>query len=410
MTLNRYIYPYQSNEPFVYHIDKNIQIIDFAGKINIWMLLYLTIINKMKITYVTSTLTSGGAERVISLLANNFAERGYEVEMIALTSISPDYYTLNPKVKFIHADKVSKWGLLGELWWFRRHIKKEQPDVVIAFMEAVYEFVLLALLGTKTPVISSERLDPALISWPRKVLRWLLLPTATAHVVQTQQIKQYYNQRIQKKTHIIYNPVNERVFETSYDNDDDNENTKSKIKEERVNRIISVGRLYPQKNQKMMIEAFAKIAKKYSKWSLVIYGEGYLREDLDILVEKLKVKDKVLLPGRCETVIEEVAKSKVFCLSSDYEGMSNAMIEALCVGTPVISTKVSGTDELIRDGENGLLVDIGDTDGLAQAFEKLLSNQELREKIGKEGQKLAAKFKMDTIVDQWEKLIKSVSN
>lgn len=368
----------------------------------------------MKITFVTSTLTSGGAERVISLLANNFAERGYEVEMIALTSISPDYYKLNPKVRFIHADKVSKGGLPGELWWFRRHIKKEQPEVVIAFMEAVYEFVLLALLGTKIPVISSERLDPALISWPRKVLRWLLLPTTTAHVVQTQQIKQYYNQRIQKKTHIIYNPVNERVFEVKVDGlkGKDREEVKGdrlKVKgEERLNRIISVGRLYPQKNQKMMIEAFAKIAPKFPEWSLVIYGEGHQRKALELLVERLKVKDKVLLPGRCETVIEEVAKSKVFCLSSDYEGMSNAMIEALCVGTPVISTRVSGTDELIRDGENGLLVDIGDTEGLAQAFEKLLSNQELRTQLGKEGQKLATKFKTDTIVDQWEELVHSL--
>jgi len=361
----------------------------------------------MKISFVTSTLTSGGAERVISLLANNFAERGDEVEMIALTSISPDYYTLDPKVKFIHADKVSKGGLFGELWWFRRHIKKEQPDVVIAFMEAVYEFVLLALLGTKTPVISSERLDPALISWPRKVLRWLLLPTATAHVVQTQQIKQYYNQRIQKKTHIIYNPVNERVFETLYDNDDYNENNKLRVKKERLNRIISVGRLYPQKNQKMMIEAFAQISERYPDWKLIIYGEGPERDSLESLVSNLKsqVSSRISLPGRCETVIEEVAKSKVFCLSSDYEGMSNAMIEALCVGTPVISTKVSGTDELIRDGENGLLVDIGDTEGLAKALEKLLSNRELREKIGKEGQKLATQFKTETIVDQWEELV-----
>lgn len=364
----------------------------------------------IKISFVTSTLTSGGAERVISLLANNFAERGYEVEMIALTSISPDYYSLNPKVNFIHADKVSKGGLLGELWWFRRHIKKEQPDVVIAFMEAVYEFVLLALLGTKVPVISSERKDPATLGPLRKFLRWILLPTATAHVVQTQHIKQYYNQRIQKKTHIIYNPVNERVFETLYDNDDDN--PEFKIKDERLNRIISVGRLYPQKNQKMMIEAFAQISERYPDWKLVIYGEGPERDSLESLVSNLKsqVSSRISLPGRCETVIEEVAKSKVFCLSSDYEGMSNAMIEALCVGTPVISTRVSGTDELIRDKENGLLVDIGDTEGLAQALEKLLSNQELREKIGKEGQKLATLFKTDTIVDQWEKLIKSVPN
>ena len=359
----------------------------------------------MKITFVTSTLTSGGAERVISLLANNFAERGYEVEMIALTSISPDYYSLNPKVKFIHADKVSKGGLLGELWWFRQHIKKEQPDVVIAFMEAVYEFVLLALLGTKVPVISSERKDPATLGPLRKILRRILLPTAKAHVVQTQHIKNYYSKRIQKKTHIIYNPVNERVFETSHDNDDDN--PELKIKDERLNRIISVGRLYPQKNQKMMIEAFAQISERYSDWKLVIYGEGPERDSLESLVSNLKsqVSSRISLPGRCETVIEEVAKSKVFCLSSDYEGMSNAMIEALCVGTPVISTRVSGTDELIRDGENGLLVDIGDTEGLAKAFEILLSNQELREQIGKEGQKSATKFKTDTIVDQWEKLI-----
>ncbi len=366
----------------------------------------------MKISFVTSTLTSGGAERVISLLANSFAERGYEVEMIALTSISPDYYSLNPKVKFIHADKVSKGGLLGELWWFRKHIKKEQPDVVIAFMEAVYEFVLLALLGTKVPVISSERKDPATLGPLRKILRWILLPTATAHVVQTQHIKNYYSKQIQKKTHIIYNPVNERVFETSYDNDDENDNLGLKIKDERLNRIISVGRLYPQKNQKMMIEAFAQISERYPDWKLVIYGEGPERDSLESLVSNLRsqVSSRISLPGRCETVIEEVAKSKVFCLSSDYEGMSNAMIEALCVGTPVISTRVSGTDELIRNGENGLLVDIGDTDGLAQAFEKLLSNQELRTQLGKEGQRLATKFKTDTIVDQWEGLIKKVKS
>lgn len=364
----------------------------------------------MKISFVTSTLTSGGAERVISLLANNFADRGYEVEMIALTSISPDYYSLNPKVKFIHADKVSKGGLLGELWWFRQHIKKEQPDVVIAFMEAVYEFVLLALLGTKVPVISSERKDPATLGPLRKILRWILLPTATAHVVQTQHIKNYYSKRIQKKTHIIYNPVNERVFETSHDNDDDN--PELKIKDERLNRIISVGRLYSQKNQKMMIEAFAQISERYPDWKLVIYGEGPERDSLESLVSNLKsqVSSHISLPGRCETVIEEVAKSKVFCLSSDYEGMSNAMIEALCVGTPVISTKVSGTDELIRDEENGLLVDIGDKEGLAKALEKLLSNQELRTQLGKEGQKLATLFKTDTIVDQWEELVKKVKN
>ena len=162
--------------------------------------------DKMKLLFVTSTLTSGGAERVISILANEFSRRGHDVEMIALTSISPDFYKLDEHVRFIHADKACGGGLLKELWWFRKHVKQEKPDVVIAFMEAVYEFVLMALLGCNVPVISSERKDPATLGTLRKLMRWFLLPTATAHVVQTQKIKFYYNKHIQKKTHVIYNP------------------------------------------------------------------------------------------------------------------------------------------------------------------------------------------------------------
>lgn len=187
----------------------------------------------MKITFVTSTLTSGGAERVISILANEFSKRGYDVEMIALTSISPDFYTLDENVKFIHADKECGGGLLKEILWFRKHVKKEHPEVVIAFMEAVYEFVLMALLGTGIPVISSERKSPdAAFNYSRRFLRWMLLPTATAHVVQTQKIKSFYSKRIQDKTTIIYNPVNEIVF-----------SEKMQSVEKVENRIVSVGRL-----------------------------------------------------------------------------------------------------------------------------------------------------------------------
>lgn len=314
--------------------------------------------------------------------------------MIALTSISPDYYTLDPKVAFIHADKKSKGGLIGELWWFRKHIQQEKPDVVIAFMEAVYEFVLIALLGSKIPVISSERLDPATIKPIRKVLRWFLLPFAKAHVVQTKEIKEYYNKRIQKKTHIIYNPVNEQVFKTL-------ETVKKK-------RIISVGRLYPQKNQKMMIDAFSRVWKNFPDWQLVIFGEGFLRENLELKIKNLDLEKQILLPGLNKNVISEVAHSEIFCLSSDYEGMSNAMIEAMCVGTPIITTKVSGTGELIRDGENGLLVDIGDTEGLARAFEKLLADEQLRHRLAAEAKKSTPKFKTETVIKKWEELILSI--
>lgn len=346
----------------------------------------------MKLTFVTSTLTSGGAERVISLLANEFHRKGHEVEMICLTNLKEDYYKVDEGVTLLHAEDIAGHSLLKRLVWFRKHIKQQKPDCVIAFMEAVYEFVLMALLGMNVPVISSERKDPKTLGPLRKFLRWILLPTATAHVVQTQKIKDFYNSIVQKKTHIIYNPVNEKVYDMP--------------EVRRVDRIVSVGRLYPQKNQQMLIRAFAKVKDKYPSYQLVIYGEGYLRPDLEKLVADLGLVERVFLPGTTTQILDEVKRSKVFCLSSDYEGMSNAMIEAMCLGTPVISTKVSGTDELIQDGENGLLVELGNVDGLAQAFDKLLGDEALQQQFAQKYIEMASLFKIDSIVGKWERLIR----
>ena len=169
-----------------------------------------------------------------------------------------------------------------------------------------------------------------------------------------------------------------------------------------------MARLYPQKNQKMMIRAFAKIADKYPDWKLVIYGEGPLRVELEALVSSFKLQERVLLPGRTEHVIDELRKSKIFCLSSEYEGMSNSMIEAICVGLPIISTKVSGTDELIEDSVNGYLVEIGDEKGMTDALEKLIQNEVLMKQMGEANLKKASLFQIDTIVDEWMKLINQI--
>jgi len=348
----------------------------------------------MMITFITSTLTSGGAERVISLLANEFARKGHAVQMICLTNLKSDYYKLDERVSLIHAEDIAGHNLLKRLLWLRKYIVESRTDCVVAFMEAVYEFVLMALLGTKVPVISSERKDPSTLGPSRKFLRWILLPTAAAHVVQTKKIKDYYNSYVKKKTYVIYNPVNEKVF--------------SLPEMEKKDRIISVGRLYEQKNQMMMIDAFNLIKDKYPSFQLVIFGEGHLRSQLEEHIQKLGLENRVLLPGRSDKVLEEIKSSKVFCLSSNYEGMSNAMIEAMCVGTPVISTKVSGTDELIDNGRNGLLVELRDADGLARAFDQLLSDNDLQSVFARRSLSMSSKFKMDTIVGEWEKLIDSV--
>ena len=349
----------------------------------------------MKITFLLASLGSGGAERVVSLLANKMVERGHQVEIICL-KFNDVYYQTDSRVKVTLAMEQTN-NRLTEIFWLRKYLKQQKPDVVIPFTEGVYCFTILSLLGTGIPIIASERLDPAAMSKIRKMLKRLLLPYADWLVVQTQSIKDYFPESIQKKTSIIYNPVNEESLSPALPS-----------REGRLNRIISVGRLYPQKNQAMMIRAFAKLAAEFPDWQLVIYGEGPLRESLELIVESLELKDRVLLPGRTEHVVEELRKSKIFCMSSNYEGMSNAMIEAICVGLPIISTNVSGTEELIRDGENGFIVEIGGEEEITNRITQLISSPSLQDNMSVKNIQLAKIFNIDHIVDEWISLINTV--
>jgi glycosyltransferase involved in cell wall biosynthesis len=361
----------------------------------------------MRIVFLLASLGSGGAERVVSLLANRMCEDGHDIQIVCL-KYNDVYYTLHDKIKVVAASEHASNRIM-ELFWLRKYIQKEKPDVVIPFTEGVYCFTILALLGTGIPIIASERLDPAAMSLPRKILKRLLLPYADWLVVQTESIKAYFPKRIQKKTSVIYNPVNDEVFSlprTSSLTPTPSPKGEGSIKcEEKLNRIISVARLYPQKNQKMMIEAFAKIADEFPDWQLVIFGEGPLRSSLELLVKSLKLDGRVLLPGRTEHVIEELRKSKIFCLSSDYEGMSNSMIEAICVGLPIITTKVSGTEELIANGENGFVVEVGDLEGLTVSIHSLIKNEALRISMGYVSLNESYMFSLNEIKELWYRLI-----
>lgn len=363
----------------------------------------------MKIIYLLASLGSGGAERVVSLLANRMCEDGHDIQIVCL-KYNDVYYTLHDKIKVVAATEHASNRIM-ELFWLRKYIQKEKPDVVIPFTEGVYCFTILALLGTRIPIIASERLDPAAMSLPRKFLKRLLLPYADWLVVQTESIKAYFPKRIQKKTSVIYNPVNEEAIENHrMDSRVQSLNAASSVQSSKQNRIISVARLYPQKNQKMMIEAFARIADEFPDWQLVIFGEGPLRSSLELLVKSLQLEGRVLLPGRTEHVIEELRKSKIFCLSSDYEGMSNSMIEAICVGLPIVSTKVSGTKELVEEKGTGLLVELNDVDSMAIALKKLIGDDSLRKEMCVNGKNAAKLFKLETIIANWYQLIGQLNN
>ena len=346
----------------------------------------------MKICFITATLTSGGSERVMSLVANQLAKRGHDVEIVNLNKHIV-FYPIHEDVHLSFAEDEVGSSIISKIIWLRKHVKTEKSDVVIPFMEAVYCVTLLALIGVEVPVISSERIDPRKSPFVRNILRRIFLPLTTHLVVQTKDIKAFYPEFIQKKTSIIYNPVSETVFHLQ--------------DEPKENVIISVGKLDGQKNQKLLINAFARIADKFPEWKLVIYGEGRERDSLESLVSSFKsqVSSRIQLPGRCETVIEKMNRAKVFAFSSDFEGMSNAILEAVCVGLPVVTTNVSGAAELVKDGEGGFVVPIRNGKALADSLRILLKDESLMHKMAQHNKATAKNFKLDMIVDQWESLI-----
>ena len=348
----------------------------------------------MKLTFVTSTLHAGGSERVMSLLANTFAQKGYEVEIVCINKHLV-FYPIDEKVKVWFAeDEVKSPSILKKVFWLRNHIKNDRPDVVIAFMLEVYCVTLASLIGVSVPVISSERIDPHFFGRAKGLLRWLLLRRTTHLVVQTVRIKDFYSAKLQSRTTIIPNPVTDKVFSLT-----------PTLKQK---RIIAVGRLAYQKNYPMMFRAFAKVHHDFPDWQLVVYGNGPQKEEIRGMIERLGMEGHIILAGKSDHVVEEMNKSSLFVMSSDYEGMSNALLEAVCVGLPVISTDVSGARDLITEGVNGYIVPVGNERALTLALSSMLSSPEKMDEMGRQSKALAPRFREEQIVGQWEELIKKV--
>lgn len=347
----------------------------------------------MKISFVTSTLHSGGSERVMALLANSLSERGYDVEIICINKHIV-FYPIQENVRISFAEDEVGTSYLKKTRWLRKHIKTEKPDVVIAFMLEVYCMTLFALIGVDIPVISSERIDPHFFGKAKGFMRWVLLRRTAHLVVQTQQIKSFYSKALQKRTTIIPNPVTDKVFDIQ--------------PVEKQDRLIAVGRLAYQKNYPMMFEAFKRLMDEFPSYQLVIYGDGPQREELEFQVSSGKIQDRVVLAGRTEKVIEEMNSSRVFLMTSDYEGMSNAMLEALCVGLPIITTEVSGARDLVENGVNGFVTKPRDVEEFTKAIRKVLSDKELMERMEVNNKNKAKAYQKDHIVDQWESLIQQI--
>lgn len=346
--------------------------------------------------FFVGTLGNGGAERVISILSNLMAQKGMNVEVLTYYD-RPVFYDMNPNVKVtaVETNSGSK-NKIENLFWIRNYFMK-YAKIVISFLAPFNIMAIAANMGTGIPIIVADRNDPTRV--PTNVLvrkiRNLMYMFSDAVVVQTEKNKAYFNSHIRKKTTVIYNPV------------DMKEESESAIYNKKEKNIVSAGRLMEQKNQKMMICAFAEIAKKHPEYKLILYGEGPCRDKLQDYIQQLGLCEKVLLPGSTTELHEKIKSAEIFVLSSDYEGMPNALIEAMCLGMPVISTKVSGATDLIEDKKNGLLVEVGAVKELVLAIEMLISDEKARHQMACKAAELKEKLLPEQILEQWLKLIRS---
>ncbi len=340
------------------------------------------------ILFVLNLMGRGGASRVISILANHYAKRGWNVSIL-LRRIDVAY-PLDESIKIIEIGMRRK----NHLQWIssiRKYIKEHPNSIIVSFQSMMNIYSVIATRGKKVKLIISERNDIKLSS-KRHIfsIAKKLYPKADAIVFQSNKVMNYFNDDAKAKGHIILNPVSVTV---------------SAKPDNKEKKIVNCGRLAPQKNQLLLIHTFSEVVKKYPDYNLYIYGEGKLRSTLISEIEKLGLRDKVFLPGNVADIHERISDAEVFVLSSDFEGLSNALLESMMMGLPCISTNCAGSDEIIVDGENGLLVPVNDMNSLYEAIIKLIENRELREKISRGAVLSSEQFKYENVISHWETVI-----
>lgn len=352
-----------------------------------------------KIIVSIAALSSGGAERVLSVLSTPLADNFAEVQYV-LWEGGESFYPIDSRVKMVSMPELSGCkGRNRQITTFRRYIRQEKPDLVLSFLTPYNMLVLLSTLGMRLNIVVAERTDPKRLLAGGIIGLWLrdrLYHRANGILTQTEYAKSCYDVKFRGKTAVIYNPV------TMSD-----EQVGMALKAPKDHVFVTAGRLEPVKDQKMMIEAFGAFHKSHPDYRLVIYGEGPMRETLQRQINNLGLQDAVVLAGRTNELWNKIACAECFLLTSEYEGMSNALIEAMCLGLPVISTKVAGATDLIKDGENGFLIDVHDMNSLTDRMIRLAYNPDLRLQMGRRASEVYELVRQDKISKQWIEYLKS---
>lgn len=362
----------------------------------------------MKLVFAIKRLenAAGGAERVLCLVCSALAARGHGVTVVSFDRPGgASFYRLDERVRWIQlaigdTQRTARFTeTVHRMFALRRTVAGIRPDVVVAFMHSMFVPAAFALAGTRIPLIGSEHIVPE--HYRSRPLQWALLnmaaPVLAGMTVLSEAVRAQYPTWIGRRMTVMPNPVAGTPPGTDVEAN------------EREPLILNVGRLDPQKDQATLVQAFVQVAKEFPDWRLRIVGEGTLRPELQRLVEQLGLAPKVSLPGLVREIDAEYRRAGIFAMPSRYESFGLATAEAMAHGLPVVGfDDCPGTNELVTDGETGILVrGNGDrSEAMAGGLRKLMSDRERRQAYGRAGRSQARRmFDLDSVCDRWEQLL-----
>jgi GalNAc-alpha-(1->4)-GalNAc-alpha-(1->3)-diNAcBac-PP-undecaprenol alpha-1,4-N-acetyl-D-galactosaminyltransferase len=362
----------------------------------------------MHIGLIISSLNPpGGAERVLSELANFWIKKGYQVSLITFLPLSElPFYPLHSNINLISLNQSfqeasSLWrrfkNILSRILCLRKTLKTLQPNVIISFIDVTNIATLLASKGLGIPIIIAERTHPGhhRLSYLYKILRLYTYRWAKKIIVQTQSVAHYFPLKLQSHITIIPNAVKISPYQKIA-----SDNLKP------VKQICSVGRLCPYKGFDTLIQAFAAVLPLYPGLELIIYGEGEERLNLETMVLKLNLAGKVHFPGLTTNIYKALSQADLFVFPSRYEGFPNVLCEAMSVGLPVIASNCPGNIDIVRNQLDGILFAVGNVEELQTCLIKILKTSSQRQKLGQEALKITERFYEQHIFEMWDQLIR----
>lgn len=359
--------------------------------------------NNKKLLFVAPALGYGGAEKNFLGVANFAAENGYEVYLLTEKGSKDARHVSEKIIRYslrVSDKKNTILRLVNCVAEVVRYIRRIKPAVIISFIDLWRTACVIAGKLTGVKCIVSERADPYSRHGRHDKVIFSIFSMADGFVFQTEQAKAFFNARVQKKGVVIPNPVFDEDVLSPYDG-------------EKKDIIVSIARLdLKQKRQDVLIKAFSMLADAFPAYQLYLYGSGPDEESIRKMIEDSGCSDRICLCGVTNNVHRALGEAKVMALSSDYEGIPNAIIESMCVGVPVVSTKCSpgGAELLIENGVNGLLVEQGDVTGMAKAIANLLEDENLSKRIIENGFSVKERFAEKEVLKRWITYIQQVQH